>query len=76
MSDQVQISIDREIYERLQQLMVPPISNASAAIEALLYHDGRASPAAVALEAREQHFSYAQELERASRGVYECGGGT
>ncbi|MBZ0068390.1 MAG: hypothetical protein K8F26_06190 [Thiobacillus sp.] len=76
MSDQVQISIDREIYDRLQMLMVPPISDANAAIEALLFHEGHTSKAAAALEASEQHFTYEQELERAQRGVYDSGGCT
>ena len=76
MTDQIQITIDQEVYDRLQMLMVPPISDTNAAIKALLYHDGRASRAAVAVEADEQHFTYAQELERSSRGFYDCGGGT
>ena len=76
MSSQIQISIDQDVYDRLQMLMVPPISDANAAIKALLYHDGRASRAAYAVEADVQHFTYAQELERSSQGIYECGGGT
>lgn len=76
MTDQIQILIDQEVYDRLQMLMVPPISDANAVIRELLYHDGRTSSAAVALEASEQHFTYAQELERSSQGVYESGGGT
>lgn len=76
MTDQVQITIDRDIYNRLQMLMVPPVSDVNAAIKALLTEDGRTSQAAIAVEASGQHFSYAQELERASKGVYECGGGT
>ena len=76
MSEQIQITIDRDVYDRLQMLMVPPVSDINEAIRALLYHDGRASRASVALESGAQHFTYAQELERASRGVYECGGGT
>lgn len=76
MTDQIQITIDHDVYDRLKMLMVPPISDANAAIKALLFHDGRASPAAVATEAEGQHFTYAQELERSSQGVYECGGGT
>jgi hypothetical protein len=76
MTDQIQITIDREVYDRLQMLMAPPISDANAVIKELLYHDGRTSPAAAALEASEQHFTFAQELERSSQGVYECGGGT
>lgn len=76
MNSQIQVLIDRDIYDRLQMLMVPPVSDANAVIKELLYHDGRASPAAVALGAAEQSFTYAQELERSSQGVYECGGGT
>lgn len=76
MTDKIQISIDRDVYERLQMLMVPPISDVNAVINSLLYHDGHASPAALAVEADERHFTFAQELERSSQGIYECGGGT
>jgi hypothetical protein len=76
MTDQIQITIDQEVYNRLQALMVPPISDANAVIKELLYHEGHTSRAAVALEAAEQHFTYAQELERSSQGVYDCGGAT
>ena len=76
MTDQIQIAIDRDIYDRLLTLMVPPVSDANAVIKELLYHDGRTSQAAVALGAAEQHFTYAQELERSSQGIYDCGGGT
>jgi hypothetical protein len=77
MTDQIQISIDQDIYDRLQMLMVPPISDANAVIKSLLYsNDGSDSRAAVTLAAGEQHFTYEQELERSSQGVYECGGGT
>jgi hypothetical protein len=76
MSDQIQITVDRDIYDRLQMLMVPPVNDANAVIKELLYHDGRTSASASALEASEQHFTFAQELERSSLGIYECGGGT
>lgn len=76
MTDQIQISIDRDVYDRLQTLMVPPVNDANAVIKELLYQDGHASRGATALEASERHFSYAQELERSSQGIYECGGGT
>ena len=56
--------------------MVPPISDPNAVIKSLLYHDGHASRAAIALEVDEHHFTFAQELERSSQGIYECGGGT
>lgn len=76
MADQVQITIDQEVFDQLQLLMVPPISDANAVIKALLYHDGADSPAVVALKAGEQHYTYEEELERASRGVYDGGGAT
>lgn len=76
MTDQVQISIDREVYELLEKLMVPPISDPNAVIRELLIQDGRASPAAVAVEAGERHFTMEQELERANSGVYDSGGST
>lgn len=77
MTDQIQISIDQDIYDRLQMLMVPPINDANAVIKSLLYrNDGSDSWAAVTLVSDEQHFTYEQELERSSQGVYECGGGT
>lgn len=76
MTDQIQITIDRDVYERLQMLMVPPVSDANAVIRELLLQEGHPSPAAMALGAAGQHFTYAQELERSSQGIYEGGGGT
>lgn len=76
MSNQVQVMIDQDVYDSLQMLMVPPVNDINSVIKALLYHDGRASPAVVALGAEGQHFTYAEELERASKGVYGGGGGT
>lgn len=76
MSEQIQISLDQDIYERLQMLMVPPVSDINAAIRTLLFHDGRTSAAAIATEAGTQHFTYEQELERARMGVYDSGGAT
>lgn len=76
MSEQVQIAIDRITYEQLKMLMVPPISDINGVIQALLFHDGHPSEAAIALEAETRHYSYAQELERSMRGVYDGGGAT
>lgn len=76
MTDQIQITIDRDIYDRLQMLMVPPINDVNTVIKELLFHDGHSSRSAIALEAKEQHYTYAQENERSMQGFYECGGGT
>jgi len=74
MTDQIQISIDREVYDQLLMLMVPPISDANAVIKELLAQDGRASPASVAVGVSEQHYTMEQELERTRQGVYDSGG--
>lgn len=76
MNDQVQIFIDRDVYECLQTLMVPPDSDANAVIRSLLYNEGHSSRAALAVKASQQHFSFKQELDRANEGVYDCGGCT
>lgn len=76
MNEQIQISIDRDIYDQLQLMMVPPVNDANAVIKELLFHDGRSSRSAIALAAAGQHFSFAQELERSNMGIYESGGGT
>ncbi len=76
MSEQIQITIDREVYDRLKMLMVPPIQDVNDVIRTLLVHEGHPSPAAIDMEAAGRHFSYEQELERARAGVYECGGCT
>lgn len=81
MTDQIQISIDRNIYDRLQTLMVPPLNDANAVIKALLCQDRlcedeRPSRAAAGLEAAGQHFTMEQELERSSQGIYDSGGNT
>ena len=74
MPNQVQVMMDQDVYDSLQMLMVPPINDVSSAIRALLKYEGHASPAAVALGAAGQHFSMAEELERANSGIYEGGG--
>lgn len=74
MTDKIQISIDRDTYERLQMLVVPPVSDVNAVIKELLFQEGHASPAFIAVGATEHHFTMAQELERNRMGIYDCGG--
>jgi len=76
MTDQIQISVDQEVYDRLQMLMVPPVSDANAVIKELLTLDGRDSPISVAMRASEQHYTMEQELERTRQGIYDGGGNT
>ncbi len=76
MTDQIQISIDPDVYEQLQLLMVPPYNDANAVIKQLLTYEGHPSPAAVAMRASEKHYTMKQELERNYEGVYDSGGNT
>jgi|GEM_PF-830994 len=74
MSEQVQVSIDRKIYDRLLELEAPPYSNINAVLDRLLYHSGHASREATALEREEHHYTMEEERERSSAGVYEGSG--
>lgn len=76
MSESIQITIDRDVYDQLRMLMVPPLSDANAVIKSLLVEEGHASSAVLGVAASTRHFNYAQELERAKAGVYDFGGGT
>jgi hypothetical protein len=70
MNQRMQIEVDREVYERLMELMVPPTSDANAVIRELLFQDGRHSRAAIGLMAGRPK-SYEDELQRARDGVYD-----
>jgi hypothetical protein len=74
MSDTVTVTLDRAIYERLQQLQATPYNDINAVIERLLFHAGRNSPAAVELAAEEKHYTFEEEWERAREGVYDGSG--
>lgn len=71
MDNQVQVSLDQKVYDRLVQLQVPPCSNINGVIEHLLFHSGHKSNEAIALEAEERHFSFEEEIERTIAGVYD-----
>jgi hypothetical protein len=75
MTDQIKISIDREVYDRLLMLMVPPISDANR-LSGVVDSRWACQPPSVALGASEHHFTMEQELERTRQGVYEGGGNT
>lgn len=74
MSDTVQVSLNKAVYERLQQLQIPPYNDINAVIERLLFHEGRNSSAAVQLEAEETHYTFEEEVKRASEGIYSGSG--
>lgn len=76
MSNQVQVTIDQGIYDRLMLLEVPPINDINGAIKSLLEYEGHPTPAATSLGAAGHHFSMKEELERTMAGVYDCGGAT
>jgi len=74
MKNQVQVSLDRAVYDRLLELQVPPYGDINAVIERLLFHAGRKSAAAIQLEAETHHYSFEEELQRFRDGVYAGSG--
>lgn len=59
MSNQVQISLDQKVYDRLIQLKVAPCRDINDVIE---------------LEAEGHHYTLAEEIERTKAGVYDSAG--
>ena len=76
MSNQVQVTIDQDVYDRLMLLEVPPIDDINSAIKSLLEYEGHPTPAALSLGAAGHHFTMAEELERSKMGIYDGGGNT
>lgn len=74
MRETVQVTLDRAVYDRLQELQIPPFNDINAVIDRLLFHEGRNSPAAIQLAAEEHHYTFEEELKRASEGVYGSSG--
>ncbi|MCU7892746.1 MAG: hypothetical protein KZQ78_14505 [Candidatus Thiodiazotropha sp. (ex Ustalcina ferruginea)] len=74
MSNQVQVSLDQAVYDRLLQLQVPPYNDINSVVERLLFHAGRKSNEAIQLEAEELHFSFEEEVQREMDGVYAGSG--
>lgn len=71
MNDQVQVTLNRKLYDRLLELEAPPYGDINAVIDRLLFHAGRGAPP---MAADERHYTYAEELERAATGVYDGSG--
>lgn len=69
MADQIQITVDRDVYDRLLSLQVPPYSDINAVIDRLLFHAGRKSREAIMLEAEEHNYTFEEEVKRASEGI-------
>lgn len=76
MSNQVQVTIDQDVYDRLMLLEVPPINDVNGAIKSLLEYEGHPSPAFIAAGAAGHHYSMKEEMERTKAGIYDCGGAT
>lgn len=74
MSNQVQVSLDEAVYNRLLELQVPPLNDVNSVIERLLFYAGRKSSAAIQLEAETRHYSFEEELQRERDGVYAGSG--
>jgi hypothetical protein len=74
MDTQVQVMLDKAIYDRLRQLCAPPYNDVNAVIARLLFHEGHKGKAAAELEAEQRHRSMDDEMEAARAGVYDTSG--
>ena len=73
MSEKVEVTLDRAVYDRLLESQVPPHNDINAVIGRLLFHGGRKSREATQLEA-ERHYSFEEELQRDRDGIYAGSG--
>ena len=70
MSEQVQISIDHELYDMLQKLSSPP-DDINAVLRRLMFNAGKVkSGALLDTEEDSKHRSFEDELKATSDGVY------
>lgn len=74
MSEQVQVTLDRKLYDRLSELEVPPYNTINDVIDRLLTLDGHPSRAAIELVSEETHYTMEEERQRAINGVYDGSG--
>lgn len=76
MNDAVQITIDRDVYQRPQLLMPPRSATRTRSSSPCCSMKGMPARRPSRSMASTWHFSFTQELERAQAGGYECGGAT
>jgi hypothetical protein len=74
MDTQVQVMLNKSVYDRLRQLCAPPYNDINAVIERLLFHQGIKAKAATEMEAEQRHRSMDEEMEAARAGVYDASG--
>lgn len=74
MSKQMQVPLDRKLYDRLLELEVPPYNTINDVIDRLLTLDGDPSRSAIELASEETHYIMEEERQRAINGVYDGSG--
>ncbi len=70
MNNQIQVSLDKAVYDQLVELQTGSFRDVNAVIERLLFHGDRK----VRLEADEPHYTMEQELQRERDGVFASSG--
>lgn len=74
MANQIQISIDEELYIILKDLCVPP-DDVNAVLRRLMFNAGKIkSSALLETEGESKHRTFEEELEAARAGVYANSG--
>jgi hypothetical protein len=74
MGTQVQVFLDEKVYNTLLELQSPPDGSINDVLERLLFHEGQKSNELIALEREAKHYSFDEELERTSAGIYSTAG--
>ena len=74
MSEKIEVTLDKEVYDRLMEMQVPPHQDINDVIGRLLHHAGRPSPESLDMESENRHRNYDEELEANDQGVYTSSG--
>ncbi|WP_428605523.1 hypothetical protein [Sedimenticola sp.] len=70
MDNQVQVTLDKAVHDRLVALQTGSFHDINAVVERLLFHGDRK----VLLDAAEPHYTMEQEIQRERDGVFASSG--
>lgn len=74
MADQAQITIERDVWDRLEELRVPPLNDISEVPRSLIYNASGKATRTVQETAAKHHNTYDEEVEVYNEGHYSSSG--
>lgn len=74
MADKMQITIDRDVWDRLEELRVPPLNDVNEVLRSLIYNASGKVTRAVEETRAEHHKTYAEEVKAYNEGHYAASG--